>query len=167
MKGEIMKLKQFHIILFLSIIITACASSTNEIVLVSGIASEDPQNFVWGFGFEGEKATSPGPTITVRKGETVTITFKNEALYEDGRIDSNRHNFLIVADKDANSSAMVPLWGAEVGGNTNYDEDIKTGESASVTFVPDEVGEFYYICNSVGHFTFGMWGRLIVLEAEE
>ncbi len=162
-----MKVKLFLIVFSISIIITACGPSTNEIVLVSGIASEDPQNFLWGFAFEGEEATSPGPTITVYKGETVTITLKNEAHYEDGRIDSNRHNILIVADKDINSSAMVPLWGAVVGGNTNYDEDIKTGESASVTFVPDEVGEFYYICNSVGHFTFGMWGRLVVLERED
>lgn len=161
-----MKLKHFLIIFALSIVATACGSGTNEIVLVSGIASEDPLNFEWGFGFEGEKATSPGPTLTIYKGETVTLTFINEALYEDGRIDTNRHNFLVVADKDANASAMAPLWGAQVGGNTNYDEDIKTGESASITFTPEEVGEFYYICNSHGHFTHGMWGRLIVLEPE-
>ena len=162
-----MKRKHFLVIFALSIIISACGSSTNEIVLVSGIASEDPTNFLYGFGFEGEKATSPGPTITVYKGETVTITFKNETHYEDGRTDTNRHNLVIVADKDINSSAMVPLWGAVVGGNTNLDEDIKTGESGSITFVPEEVGEFYYICNSTGHFTIGMWGRLIVLDSKE
>ena len=162
-----MKLKHLLIFLSLLIIISACGPSTNEIVLVSGIASEDPLNFIWGFAFEGEAATSPGPTITVYKGQEVTITFKNEALYEDGRTDTNRHNFLIVADKDGNSSAMLPLWGAQVGGNTNYDEDIKTGESASITFIPEETGDFYYICNSQGHFTHGMWGRLLVLEPEE
>ncbi len=162
-----MKLKLFLVIFSLSIIVTACGSNTNEIVIVSGIASELPEDFAWGFRFEGEEATSPGPTITVHKGETVTITFKNEALFEDGRIDTNLHNFLIVADKDVNSSAMVPLWGATVGGNNNPDEDLKTGEHGSVTFVPEEVGEFYYICNSHGHFTLGMWGRLIVLDSEE
>jgi len=160
------KLKYILFTFILSMILTACGSGTNEIVLVSGIASEDPLNFVWGFGYEGEEATSPGPVITLTKGEEVTITFLNEALYEDGRTDTNRHNFMIVADKDANASAMEVLWGAEVGGNTNYDLDIKTGESASVTFIPGEIGEFYYVCISQGHFTHGMWGRLIVVESE-
>jgi hypothetical protein len=111
-----MKIKHLHIIISLAVIVSACGSSSNEIDLVTGIASEDPLNFVWGFGFEGEEATSPGPTITVHKGEAFTINFKNETLYDDGRIDSNRHNFMIVADKDVNASAMVALWGAEVGG---------------------------------------------------
>ena len=161
------RLRTIIFMAFVGLLLFACGSGSGDIVLVSGIASEDPDNFIWAFGFEGEEATSPGPTITVRVGETVTITFKNETLREDGTTDSQRHNLIIVSDKDMNSSAMELLWEAQVGGRLNYDEDIKTGESGSITFTPDAVGDYFYLCVSQGHFTKGMWGRFIVLEVEE
>jgi len=144
---------------FICLLLFACSSASEGIVIVSGVVSEEPGNFAYGFSFEGEEATSPGPTIRVRKGETVTITFKNESYSYD------QHNFIIVADKDVNVSDMQPLWGAHVGGSG--DPNIKHGESGSVTFIAEDAGSFYYLCNVYGHHAIGMWGRFIVEEVEE
>lgn len=152
-------------LLTICLILSACGSTSEGIVIVSGIASEDPENFLNGFSFEGEDATSPGPTITVRKGETVTITFKNEGTFENGSPAYELHNFIIVADKDVNVSDMQPLWGAHVGGSG--DPDIKYGESGSVTFIAEDAGSFFYLCNVHGHHVTGMWGRFIVEEVDE
>ncbi len=48
---------------------------------------DDPSSRFWqaDYGVEGEAITSPGPTIKMRQGETVTITFENVHYLEDGK----------------------------------------------------------------------------------
>jgi len=159
------RIRMISFLLVICFLLSACGSASEGIVIVSGVATEDPENFAYGFSFEGEEVTSPGPTITVRKGETVTITFKNETSFENGNPAYGPHNFTIVADKDVNVSDMQPLWGAHVGGSG--DPDIKYGESGSVTFIAEDGGSFFYLCNVYGHHAIGMWGRFIVEEIEE
>ncbi len=156
------RLRRISLLSFVCLLLVACGSASEELVLVSGFASEDPANIVWGFAFEGGGASSPGPTIRVRKGETVTITFKNATFFMDGSPNYDRHNFVVVADKDANSSDMELMWGARVGGME--DEAIKAGESGSVTFIAEDAGSFFYVCTAYGHFAHGMWGLFIVEE---
>ena len=99
------------------------------------------------FAFEGEDLDSPGPTITVRAGQPVTITLKNtgESLPAD-------HNFVIVAEKSVEAD---PLWGAET-------EQIGPGEQQTITFSPDTPGSYFYICSVDTHMNHGMWGVFIV-----
>ena len=135
-------------------------SADEELVLVAGF-TDDPEDVLAGYAAEGEEITSPGPTIRVRKGETVTITFEN-AHYFDGRPFLEPHNFTVVADKDVPVGDMVSLWGANVGGSG--DANLKSGERGSVTFTPDTTGTFIYVCAFSDHIDQGMWGLFIVYE---
>ncbi len=145
---------------------TLTLSAGEELVLVAGLPPGDTRE-VTGFGVEGEDITSPGPTIRVRKGETVTITFENAHYYEDGRPFQSSHNFTVVEDKDVPVLQMEPLWGAHVGGSfqgLGVDPNLKAGERGSVTFTAETAGEFYYVCAVSDHIVNGMWGRFIVEE---
>ena len=114
----------------------------------------------FGFGFEGEDITTPGPTIRVRKGETVTITFENAHFRVGGRPFGAPHNFTVLADKDGRVREREPLWGAHVGGFD--DPNLESGESGSVTFTAEAAGSFYYVCTVSDHIADGMWGPFIV-----
>ena len=98
---------------------------------------------------EGEDLVSPGPTITVRAGQAVTITFK----IADERVPES-HDFVIVAEKDR---LAEPLWGAET-------EWLPFGEQQTITFTPDTPGSYFYICTNSDHLPRGMWGSFIVEE---
>ena len=137
---------------------TLTLSAGEELVLVAGFVGDPPIG--GGFAVEGEEITSPGPTIRVRKGETVTITFENAHYREIGTPFPEPHNFTVVADKDVSVFEMEPLWGAHVGGFD--DENLKAGERGSVTFTAETAGEFYYVCAYSDHIEVGMWGRFIV-----
>ncbi len=137
-------------------------SSDEELVLTAGMDRDDPLDLFLFFGVEGEENSSPGPTIKVRKGETVTITFENMHFFLDGSPGGN-HNFVIVADKDIGWNKMEPLWGAYVGGSA-WGSNVEPGERGTVTFTAEEVGSFFYVCRIRGHIEFGMWGRFIVGE---
>ncbi len=160
-----MRTKVGLILIFgLSLVVAACgggdSDTTKELVLVAGFPPGDTTKT--GFGVEGEDITSPGPTIRVRKGETVTITFENAHYYEDGRPFTEGHNFNVVEDKDVSTLLMEPLWGAHLGGFD--DENLEAGERGSVTFTAETAGEFYYVCAIGDHIGHGMWGRFIVEE---
>ncbi len=146
----------------LGLVAVACGdlSAGEELVLVAGFPPADTTKT--GFAVEGEDITSPGPTIRVRKGETVTITFENANFYEDGRPFTEGHNLTVVTDKDVSVLEMEPLWGAHVGGFD--DENLRAGERGSVTFTAETAGEFYYVCAYSDHIEVGMWGRFIVEE---
>lgn len=144
-------------------------SDGDELVIVAGqplgISTES------GFAIKGEEFTTPGPTIRMRKGDTVTITFENGHYCDvdhpclnvtDGRPFWEPHNWTIVADKDVPVSQMEPLWGAHVGGFG--DELLAVGERGSVTFTAEDAGSFYYVCAFSDHTHRGMWGRFIVEE---
>ncbi len=130
-----------------------------ELVLVAGWAG-DPSDRLGGYAVEGEEITSPGPTIRVREGDTVTITFENAHFWEDGRPFGEPHNITIVRDKDESVWEMQPLWDANVGGYRTA--GLKPGERESVTFTADTAGTFYYVCAYADHIDHGMWGSFVV-----
>lgn len=115
-----------------------------DIVLMTG---EAPQGFDnGGFGFEDEEISSPGPTIRVPAGETLTIVLRNVS---DEFIP---HDFTVVRKKDESAE---PLWGAQT-------ETIDPDEADIITFTPDAPGTYFYICSLSGHMSgHGMWGRFV------
>ena len=143
---------------------TVNLSAGEELVLIAAAFGDDyGVSWLAGFAVGGEEITSPGPTIRVRKGETVTITFENAHYFEDGRPWQAPHNFMVVADKDVVGSRIEPLWGAYVGGFG--DPYLKTAEHGSVTFTAEDAGSFFYVCAFLKHKDdHGMWGRFIVEE---
>lgn len=109
-----------------------------------------------GYALEGGEITSdPGPTIRVKVGEPVRITFDNVHFHGE----SIEHDFAIVADKHT-FTPLTPdaLWGART-------DVIHPDDAAdTVTFTPDAPGTYYYVCSVPGHVERGMWGRFIVEE---
>ena len=79
------------------------------------------------------------PTIIVTQGDTVRIEFTND--------DSMPHDWVI---DEFNARTEV----------------LRTGESESIEFVADTVGEFEYYCSVGQHRANGMFGILIVEELE-
>ena len=84
----------------------------------------------WGFNSE-----SPGPTVKVAKGTTVTVTFQNTGV--------TPHNWAI----------------PELNIRT---EIIDPGETATVEFTAEKAGTFVYYCEVAGHKDLGMEGKLVV-----
>ncbi len=126
-----------------------------EFVVIGGVTIPVGDSFRKpGYALEGEDITSPGPTITVRVGEPVSITFKNldDFIPEP-------HDFTIVADMD--ETALLrdadPLWGAET-------EWLPLGEQQTITFTPDTPGSYFYVCTNSDHAFRGMWGTFVVEE---
>lgn len=76
-------------------------------------------------------------TMTVKKGDTVTVTFKNTEGFHDFVID-------------------------ELSGATT--SRIKGGEEETITFVADKAGVFEYYCSVGEHRAMGMVGTLTVTE---
>ncbi len=129
-----------------------------EFVVIGGATipdNEEGSGRKPGFALEGEEITSPGPTITVRVGEPVTITFKNAHDFPEP------HDFTIVAEMDnlalLTKLLVDPLWGAET-------EWLPSGEQQTITFTPDTPGSYFYICTNGDHARLGMWGSFIVEE---
>ncbi len=163
-------------LLVLGILAIACGDNgdgndeaTAFVVLGGAVIPEEGVPTELGFALEGEDVVSPGPAITVRAGEPVTITFKvaDEIVPEP-------HNFVIVADmglvpldfgaetvegRIARDKARRadPLWGAKT-------ERLPFGEQQSITFTPDTPGSYFYICSVSDHLHRGMWGSFIVEE---
>lgn len=77
---------------------------------------------------------SEAPTLTVKKGQTVTINFNSEDGFHDWVVD-------------------------EFNAKTDR---VQTGGKTSVTFTPDKTGEFEYYCSVGQHRANGMKGKLIV-----
>lgn len=112
------------------------------------IAGEIELSGPYGFAFKGDKISSPGPTITVRKGDRVTITFT-----VGGKL---AHTFAVTTEK---TYTATPLWGAKIG---ESNAPVNPGQSGSVTFVADTAGTFFYICAVPGHAELGMFGSFVV-----
>jgi len=72
--------------------------------------------------------------ISVNKGDTVRVIFKNSGGLHDFRID------------EFNVATKV----------------IGTGAQQTVEFVADKAGQFQYYCSVSGHRQMGMWGTLTV-----
>lgn len=101
----------------------------------------------YGFGNSASTITSnPGPTITLKQGTTYTMTVNN--------VGTMPHAWEISSQKATGSM----LFGAQIA-STSY---IQPGASGSVTFTPNQAGNFYYICPVPGHIALGMWGNVVV-----
>ncbi len=88
------------------------------------------------FTVSGQNHSFSPSTITVKKGDTVKITFKNVGGFHDLVIDE-----LNVATKQ-----------------------ISTGQEETVQFVADKVGTFEFYCSVGSHRAMGMKGSFIVQE---
>lgn len=97
----------------------------------------DPKAPVKEFTVDGTNYAFSPSTITVNKGDTVKITFKD---------DDGRHNLVINGYNVA----------------TNI---IDGGSEDSITFVADKTGNFEYYCSVGNHRDQGMTGTLVVNPA--
>lgn len=100
-----------------------------------------------GFGNSASSLASPGPTLTFKVGQSYTMTVNN--------VGTMPHSWTIA---DQKSSSATVLFSSEI----NLGADISPGQSGSVTFTPNQSGNFYYICPVPGHVTLGMWGNVVV-----
>jgi plastocyanin len=105
----------------------------------------------YGFGDSASSVSSPGPTLTLTSGDSVTVTLHNAGTMS--------HNFAIV---NAKSSTATVLWNAQIDSPSN---GVPAGQSASVTFTVGSAGNYYYICQVDGHVALGMWGNVVVQSA--
>jgi uncharacterized cupredoxin-like copper-binding protein len=101
----------------------------------------------YGFGNTASTITSnPGPTLTLKQGTIYTMTVNN--------VGTMPHAWEISSQKEAGSV----VFGAQID-STSY---IAPGSSGSVTFTPNQSGNFYYVCPVPGHVALGMWGNVVV-----
>lgn len=100
----------------------------------SVVSEASPSGSVKEFTVDGSNYEFDPPTITVSKGDTVKITFKDV----DGM-----HNLVI-------------------GGYNVSTKTVAPGKEDSVTFIADKVGSFEYFCSVANHRDLGMTGTLVV-----
>jgi len=102
----------------------------------------------YGFGNSASGLQSnPGPTLTFTKGQSYKMTVNN--------VGTMPHSWAIANGKATGSTV---LFSSEI----NPGAYISAGQSGSVTFTPDQSGNFYYICPVPGHPELGMWGNVVV-----
>ncbi len=117
--------------------------NVNVTLYAKEVASEK-----FGWGLTPDNVTSPGPTLTFKVGDTVSLTVVNL-----GKIP---HSFGIVSSLGKDSQ---PLFNANIGTASN---PIAPGGKASAIFKVDRVGMFYYLCTVPGHPELGMHGPIII-----
>src|SRR6266403_2582433 len=105
--------------------------TTDEASPTTAMSPENSQ----AISVSGDEFAFTPATITLKKGEPATVTFKNTGKYP--------HNFTI-AELNVKSETIQP------GGET------------TVTFTPNKAGSFTYICTVPGHADRGMKGTLTV-----
>jgi len=102
----------------------------------------------YGFGYNSNTITSPGPTLTFKVGDVV-----NFALFNAGTMP---HNWALV---NANQTSAKVLFGAQIASGTI---PVEVNQSESVVFSVTQAGSFFYICQVAGHVQSGMWGSVVV-----
>ncbi|MGD0644762.1 MAG: plastocyanin/azurin family copper-binding protein [Candidatus Bathyarchaeia archaeon] len=141
----------FTLILVIGLLSTLTATTTKaqtsgtSITLYAGSVTSGSGTY--GYGDSASKITSPGPTLNLQEGTTYTITVNNPS--------NMPHSFEIVSSQAISNS---PLFGAGID-ITNF---IPAGGSGSVTFTPNQTGNFYYVCTVPAHISLGMWGNVVV-----
>ena len=111
---------------------TAPAAAVVNTQLATPTASPTPG--IKEFTVDGKKFSFTPSTITVNKGDTVRIVFKNNEGLHDLKIDEFN-----VATKQ-----------------------IKEGATDTIEFIADKVGSFEYYCSVGNHRAMGMKGTLTV-----
>jgi azurin len=105
-------------------------------------------------GTEGDAMTFDKKEFEVKAGQTIKITFKNNASRG-----GFQHNLLVVkpgteqavanaAIQAGNDKGWVPAGDANVLANTKL---VNAGETDSITFVAPAAGVYPYICTFPGH----------------
>lgn len=89
----------------------------------------------------------PNPTVQLKKGEKITIMFKNTGAIP--------HDFTVEGLK----AAGIPA-GHTPGGGAG--QTLDPGQEAEITFAPDAAGTFTYFCSVPGHKELGMVGKIII-----
>ncbi len=125
---------------------TSSTPSGSAVALTLYAGSVPGSASTYGFGDSAGSISSPGPTLTLTKGQTYTMT-----VYNVGNVP---HSWEISSTK----AIGTPMWSAGI----DIDTFIPTGSSASVTFTPTQTGNFYYVCTVPGHLALGMWGNVVV-----
>ncbi len=87
------------------------------------------------FTIDNDRLSFKPATLTVNKGDTVKITFRNTGGTHDLRIDEF-------------SGAATKI--------------LSAGQTETITFVADKAGSFEYYCSVGSHRAQGMWGTLTV-----
>ncbi len=101
----------------------------------------------YGFGSSSTSLTTPGPTLTFNMSQTYKMTVNN--------VGALPHSWAITAQQ---SSTSAPLFNSAINPGTY----IAPGQSGSVTFTPNQSGNFYYVCPVAGHSDLGMWGNVVI-----
>lgn len=99
---------------------------------------------VYAYGLTEETASVPGPTLRVRVGDTLRVTFKNPAT------NTMPHSL--------DFHASMVAWNDEM-------RDINPGEELLYEFTATKAGVFMYHCGTAGvlsHLMNGMYGMIIV-----
>ena len=104
----------------------------------------------YGYGSSSSNIGSPGPSITLTSGQTVTVTLHN--------VGAMAHNWAITTDK-TDGSTNLAFSGAQIGSGSS---PVAAGGTQSVTFTVGAKGNYYYICQVDGHVSLGMWGTVTV-----
>ena len=107
-------------------------SETNQ--ATEGDTAKGEQNDTQSISIEGGNFYFEPNEIKVKKGEPVSITFSSQ---------EGMHNFVI------DEFAVVA-------------DTIDAGKTTTVTFTPDQIGEFEFYCSVGNHRQLGMKGTLIV-----
>ena len=102
---------------------------------------------LFGFGNSATSITSPGPTLTFTVGDVVNMTVFNAGTMP--------HNWALVASNDTSGKV---LFGAKIDSGS---VPISVNETASVAFRVTKAGNYFYICQVVGHVQLGMWGSVV------
>ena len=110
---------------------TTVAASPSASASPSGTSAMTDQVFT----VTGTEFAFTPSTLTVKKGEPVTITFKNQGKYP--------HN-LTITDLNVATKTIQP------------------GQSDTITFTPPKAGSFTFMCTVPGHADRGMKGTLTV-----
>ncbi len=96
--------------------------------------------------------TQPGPTISVPLNVMVRLTLTNDPT------SGITHSFMVVPQGGTPASPVV-FPGANT---TNPTSGLPPGVSETITFRPDRMGTFEYICGVDGHAAAGMRGPFVV-----
>lgn len=110
------------------------SSPGTDVVLIPNLSR--PASSVKEFTVVGSNYSFTPNTMTVQKGDTVKITFKNQEGFHDLKLDE----FKAATQK--------------IGG----------GKQETITFVADRVGSFEYYCSVGNHRANGMRGTIAVTQ---
>lgn len=121
--------------------------STVSITLYAGELS----NSQYGFGYQPNNLTSPGPTLRFKTSDLVNLTIVN--------VGTKSHAFQLTVAPYSGASGVFNANVASVAA------PLMPGENGSVIFNPNSAGYYYYICPVSGQCEMGMWGAIIVAQS--